>query len=269
MFQPHRSQPGTFSQNFLHMMTKILILIRKAVHVDIRIPRHTYDTLRIDLTIIKNAFRILINQFLQQNIPHPASRQENQPILHRRHRDDTVCRLVADLHLKHGVERLIDKMRERMMCIYDLRGQDREHICYEVFFCKASLFGRKALHLRMSDPLLAQKPRNLSVNLITLFIQRCCRTENLRKLFGGIHPRLIIDLRFRQERLVVQAPDTDHKKFIQIAGKNRNEFQFFKCRYIFFSCLFQYSFIEAKPGKLSILCIDRIFHFPITTFLYK
>ena len=269
MFQPHRSQSGTFSQHLLHMMTKILIFVRKAVHVDVRIPRHADNALCMNLAVVENPFRILINQFLQQNIPHPVSRQENQPLLHRRHRDDTIRRLVADLQLKHDVDRLIDKMRERMMCIYNLRGQNREYICYKVFFRKASLLGRKTLHLRMSDPLFTQKPRNLSVNLITLFIQRCYRTENLRKLLGGIHPRLIIDLRFRQERLIVQTPDTDHKEFIQIAGKNRNEFQFFKCRNIFFSCLFQDSFIEPKPGKLSVLRVNRILHFPITTFLYK
>ena len=58
---------------------------------------------------------------------------------------------------------------------------------------------------------------------------------------------------------VIQAPNTDHKELIQIAGKDRNKFHPLQKRNRRILCLFQNPVIEFQPGKLSVLCIIQHF----------
>ena len=68
---------------------------------------------------------------------------------------------------------------------------------------------------------------------------------------------------------ILQGCDTHHEKFVQIAGKNGNEFQPFQERDQVVGGLLQHPAVEPKPAQLPVLGVTVIIYDAFKIFWHK
>ena len=166
---------------------------------------------------------------------------------------------------QHGdVQHLALEVREGVVRVHDLRRQHRRDHGVEILFDIFPLTAVELVHGGAAQILLREAGVNIAERCVAPRVQRLYRRIDAAELFSGGETGLGVAAVRLERRHIGQAADTDHEKFIQIAGENRKKFESFEQRNGLILRLGQYARIKFKPGQLSVLCIslipDRVCH---------
>ena len=96
---------------------------------------------------------------------------------------------------------------------------------------------------------------DLRIGLIPLLIKGRHRGKYLFQLFFRRHAGPAVPGICIRMSHVKQASYPDHKKLIQIAGKDRYKFHPLQQRHTLILCFFKDSLVKLQPGKFPVLCI--------------
>ncbi len=134
-----------------------------------------------------------------------------------------------------------------MIGIHDLRRQNRQDLVLKILLHILLLILLQFLEVQSAYTIRAQLLLNIRISLIPLLIKRRNRLEYLIELLLGRHTgTAVLPVRIRM-RHIEQAAHTDHKKLIQIAAEDRNEFHTLQKRHRCILCLLQYPLVESQP----------------------
>ena len=250
-------------QRLFHDKPEVFIIsIRLVIRGNIRISRHADIVLIRNFIFIKYQFQIFHDHFLHPDITDVMSRQIEHLRDILRHRHDARHRITALLQICHYIDFFIQEMRERMVRIYDLRGQHRKDLFLEILLDIFLFLLLQFLEIKTAHSVWFQLFFDLCICLIALFIQRRnCLIDCFELLFRR-HAGLRIKLLVVHCRHVIEAAHADHKKLIQIARKDRDKFHSLHQRYSLIPCFLQHSLIKAQPGQLSVLRVVEYFLLP-------
>ena len=158
------------------------------------------------------------------------------------------------LQIRRNINLIIQKMRKWMVGIYDLRGKNRQDLFFKILFHIFLFILLKLFKIQSAYPVRMQLFLYICVSLFPLFVKRDHRLIDLCKLLVRRHTGTAVYRICIRVRHIEQAAHTDHKKLVQITGKDCNKFQPFQKRYCDIPCLFQHSLVKFKPGQLPVLC---------------
>ena len=203
----------------------------------------------------KNLVYKLLNNILQQNKFRLVLGEIYYPAHTVRQRNNTKNQLFLPLENSRYIQLFIIQMRERMMLIYNLRRQHwQDTILKNCFQLLILLFGQ-LMNIYMANALFQQLAAEISKNPISLNIQLPHLVKNCMKLFRSSHHAFIIPLFRVHSFQAQQTAYSNHKEFIQIAGKNLHKFQPLAKRHRAIISLLQHPLVEFQPGQLPILGI--------------
>ena len=203
----------------------------------------------------KNLVYKLLNNIFQQNKFRLVLGEIYYPAYTVRQRNNTKNQLFLSFEDSRYIQLFIIQMRERMMLIYNLRGQHRQNTILKNGFQLLVLLFGQVMNTYMTNALFQQLATEISKNSISLNIQLPRLVKNSMKLFRSSHHAFIIPLLRVHSFQAQQTAYSNHKEFIQIAGKNLHKFQALAKRHRAIISLLQYPLVEFQPGQLPILGI--------------
>jgi hypothetical protein len=146
-------------------------------------------------------------------------------------------------------------MGEGVVAVHDLGGEDGEDTGLVVIAGIPALLRRQLVHGEVADALLAQEGGHVGVEpVFDLHQAGDYAVDGLQLLHGG-QPCLVVGLLRGDQAEVKEAPHPDHEKFVQVAGKDGNEFQPLQQRHGAVPRLLQHAAVKAEPAELTILGI--------------
>ena len=162
---------------------------------------------------------------------------------------------IIHFQVRHHVDLFIQQMRERVVCIHNLRRQDRKHLLFEIFLHVLLLLGIQLLKIQTAHAVRMELLFNVRIGFIPFFIQRRHSRIYGVQLFLRCHAGLAVYGLVINRGHIIQASDTYHKKFIQIARKNCDKLHTLQKRHTIITRLLQHPLVKTQPGQLSVLCI--------------
>ena len=106
----------------------------------------------------------------------------------------------------------------------------------------------------------AQLLFDLLIDLLTAGVEHADGLIDVRQLLAGRPAALLVDGVRLEVGQIEQTAHANHKKFVQVAGEDGDEFEALEQRHGLVGGLHQHAFVKAQPGQFSVLCKSGIGH---------
>ena len=252
--QTHYRQTAALLEQLFHLLAEIHLPVKGfIIRVDIRIAGDAKHYLLQHVIHAENVIGVFIEHGLHRHIAPLVPGQEDQGRQGGRHRKQPEGFPLFPGKQHTDMKHFPLNMGKGMVGIHNLRGQHRLNHIFEVvldifLFLRCQITDRQAV-----QPFPLQAALYIGVGAVPAAVEgRHCRIDLLQLLAGGETGFVVYRL-LLHHRQIPQAPHPDHKKLIQVTGKDRQELQPLQQGDGFVLRLLQYSGIKLQPGELSIL----------------
>ena len=188
----------------------------------------------------------------QQERPSLLRRRLHQPGQDGRHLHHRKGRFPFLAQPDAQVQALVGQHRKGPAALHRQRRQHREPHVFEIIVRKPLLLGGQVVPLEQGDPVLPQQGQQRAGQAAVLLLHK--GVDLLRqqpqlpvgRQPGGI--RLLVP----GAHLLLDAGHPHHEKFVQIGGRDSQEFASLQRRILLFVGLLQHPRVEVQPAELSV-----------------
>lgn len=146
------------------------------------------------------------------------------------------------------VQKFVGEPGKRVLGVDDLRGEEgRHHRLIVLFGALPFIFGELVV-VEVVDVVHAKARFHLEIELLSFLIERADRVEDAGELFFGCHTGFVVEGVRLGVHEIEQASHPDHKKLIQIACEDRDEFEPFEQRHRFVHRFRKDTIVKPQPG---------------------
>ena len=199
------------------------------------------------------------------DVPQLAARQKQHGRQGVRQGDDGKHVPHAVLHPRPHVQHVVFEVREGVVGIDDLRGEDGQHGGFKVARAVFLLAVFQLVPGQAADAVHPQLFFERGTDLLALVVKGAHGGVNGLQLFFWGHARAAVAGVGLDAGKVEQAAHADHEELVQIARKDRNELQPLQKGNGLVGGFGQNAVVKGEPGELAVLCKGKISHsaFPL------
>ena len=234
-----------------------MVLKRLIIRGYIRVPCHADIIFIRHLVLVKHKLQVLHDHLFHADITDVMSReiQDIRYVLRDRH--DPCHIMPVHFQIRHHIDFLVQKMRKRMVRVYDLGRKHRKDLFLKIFFYILFFLLLQVPDIQSAHTVWLELFLDLRIGLIPLFIQRGhCPVDRIQLLLRG-HAGPYVQLFIIHSSHIIQAAHPDHKKLVQIARKYGDKLHPFHKGDTLVPCLFQHSLVKSEPRQLPVLRVIK------------
>ena len=252
--QPDHGHPFALVKQLLHLAAEVIVHIKALVlGGDIGVAGDA-DTVFLRHAVgVKDPLQVIQKQLFGAHIAQSLPGEIDYLGGGGRHRDDAEETAVLPMEAGHHIDALVLEVREGVVDVHDLRGEDGEQLGLEVGLEKVLVLPGELAGGDFADPIGLELGLELGVDLVPLLHQKDCPAVDGLQLLGGEQAGAAVHLVVPHDSHVIEAAHPDHKEFVQVAGEDGDKFQPLGQGIGGIAGLFQHPLIEREPGELAVL----------------